>query len=178
MSVCIHVCMCVGLVSSCNFNIGKDSEHVQGNVCNVYTTCNLFPSGSSNAVQQCYDQYNTGNDAFGNCGYSGTAFVACAPEDVLCGQLQCDSGNYQRQVNIGVNIRTGRVRANGGIEDCRSFSPLSPPTDFMHPGLVEDGSKCGDERVSISYVLILSPYVCNFSLEEGERAWGLGYIIV
>ena len=101
------------------------------------------------AVQQCYDVYNVGNDEFGNCGYSGGRLVSCAPEDVLCGQLQCDSGTFQRQVNIGVNILTGRVRVNGVVEDCRSFSPLSPPTDITHPGLVEDGTRCGDNRVSI-----------------------------
>lgn len=116
------------------------------------------------AVQQCYDVYNVEANEFGNCGYSGSAFVACSAEDVLCGQLQCDSGTFQRQVNVGVNILTGRVRVNGGIEDCRSFSPLSPPTDTMHPGLVEDGTRCGDNRVSI--IIIVSsqgsppPIVC------------------
>lgn len=100
------------------------------------------------SVEECYDEYNTGSDDFGNCGYSSGAFVACAPEDVLCGQLQCASGTYQRQVNIGVNILTGRVVVNRRVEDCRSFSPLRPPSDFIHPGLVEDGTKCGDERVN------------------------------
>ena len=101
------------------------------------------------AVQQCYDVYNTNSNEFGNCGYSGGTFVACAPEDALCGQLQCDSGTFQRQVNIGVNIPTGTVHANGVFENCRSFSPLFPPADFMHPGLVENGTGCGDNRVSI-----------------------------
>ena len=100
------------------------------------------------AVEECYDTYNTDSNRFGNCGYSNGVFVACAPEDILCGQLQCSSGMYQSRVNIGVRILTGRVRVNGVLEDCRSFSPINPPTDFMHPGLVEDGTRCGDERVS------------------------------
>ena len=100
------------------------------------------------AVEECYNEYNTGTDSRGNCGYSNEVFVACAPEDILCGQLQCSSGTYQRRLNIGVRIRTTRPTVNGVTETCQTFSPLSPPTDFMHPGLVEDGTRCGNERVS------------------------------
>ena len=101
------------------------------------------------AVQQCYDVYNIQANEVGNCGYSGSAFVACSAENVLCGQLQCDSGTFQRQVNVGVRVLTRSVRVNGRNENCRSFSPLSPPTDTMHPGLVEDGTRCSNNRVSI-----------------------------
>ena len=104
--------------------------------------------GSSMAVEQCYEEYNTRSDRSGNCGYSDGAFTACSPENALCGQLQCDSGSFQRQVNIGVTLLTGRVRVDGTVEDCRTFSPTNPPSDFMHPGLVLDGSKCGDQKVS------------------------------
>lgn len=103
--------------------------------------------GSSMAVEECYDTYNIGNNLFSNCGYSNGATVACAPEDVLCGQLQCSSGTYQSQVNIGVYLLTGSVNVDGRNENCLSFSPLSPPADFIHPGLVEDGTKCGDGKV-------------------------------
>ena len=111
------------------------------------------------AVEECYVEYNTGNDRFGNCGYSSGQFVACSANNILCGQLQCASGTYQRQVNVGVNILTGRVRVNGIVEDCRSFSPINPPSDFMHPGLVEDGTRCGDEKVSSSDIV-----QCNYNI--------------
>ena len=116
------------------------------------------------AVQQCYNEYNVRGEGVGNCGYSGAAFVACAADDVLCGQLQCDSGNFQRQVNLRVTLWTGRVTVNRESQDCLSFSPSSPPTDFMHPGLVEDGTKCGDERVSIDYCFYVATQILLVSL--------------
>ena len=99
------------------------------------------------AIQQCYDIYNTQGTQFGSCGYSNEEFMACSDQNVLCGQLQCLSGSFQNTIS-GVTPLTGRIRVNGETVYCRSFAPSTPTTDLMHPGLVQDGTKCGDEMVS------------------------------
>ena len=104
-------------------------------------------AGSSNAVEQCYYQLNSRGDGVGNCGYSNGAFVACSGGDRLCGQLHCDSGTFQGQVSIGVYIYTADVIVNGVSKDCLTFSPITTPTDLIHPGLVQNGTKCGDQMV-------------------------------
>ena len=102
------------------------------------------------AVEECYYRYNTIGNAVGNCGYSNGELIACAPKDILCGQLQCSFGTFQNRVNIAAYILTGSVSIDGGNEYCLSFSPISPPSDFIHPGLVEDGTKCGDGKVLLN----------------------------
>ena len=97
--------------------------------------------------QVCYDDLNTDGNRFGSCGYSDGGFVPCSSANVLCGQLQCDSGSYQDTIS-GVTPSTFRIRTSSGTINCRSFAHTNPPTDLMHPGLVQDGTRCGDDRVS------------------------------
>ena len=108
---------------------------------------------SSAAVEECYTTKNVAGNGAGNCGYSNGALVACSGEDSLCGQLQCASGTFQNQVNIGVNTYTDYIYVNVDWtpHTCRSFSPDFPPFDSVHPGLVIDGTKCGDQKVSFFY---------------------------
>ena len=104
---------------------------------------------SSAAVEECYTTKNVVGDGPGNCGYSSGTFVACSGEDSLCGQLQCASGTFQSQVNIGVYTWSSSVIVGWTFHTCLSFSPDFLPPGSVHPGLVKNGTKCGDQKVSL-----------------------------
>ena len=122
-----------------------------------------FGSGSRKGVAECYTQRNVVGDTYGNCGHSSTAFQQCATSDVLCGQLQCTVGQYQARVNVGVTIATAYAYSSGRWERCQSFTTQPGAVDTNSPGLVLDGTKCGNSRmcqdqkcISISQITTLS----------------------
>lgn len=86
----------------------------------------------------------------GNCGYSRGEFIACEPEHAQCGQLQCTAGDFMRgDVSGSLTIFTDFARNDDGdFEECRSFT-TSPDSDTVSPGLVADGTKCGNASVSV-----------------------------
>lgn len=98
------------------------------------------------SAELCYSVFNVRGNFAGNCGYSGGTFDACVQKDVLCGQLHCDSGNFINNENRAVTIIRNAVRGN----QCVSFTS-GPESDTPSPGLVDDGSKCGDEK-AINFV--------------------------
>ena len=77
-------------------------------------------------------------------------FLPCDPDHALCGQLQCGEGQFTRgDVAGSLRIFTSSVRVGGVTESCMSFTTL-PDSDTMSPGLVQDGTKCGNGTVSYS----------------------------
>lgn len=81
----------------------------------------------------------------GNCGYNRGTFLPCDPEQVLCGQLQCQEGDFTRG-DVAGSVRIFRFTFGSG-EVCRSFS-TDPTSDTINPGLVQDGTRCGNGSVS------------------------------
>lgn len=102
----------------------------------------LFHAGSNGSSLECYE-INARGDQFGNCGSSQGAFVACQVEDVTCGQLQCGQGTFMDPGSGGkITILTFNLPG----EVCKGFTN-SPEDDFLSPGLVADGTRCGNESV-------------------------------
>ena len=100
--------------------------------------------GSTDAGERCYTELNVQGEGFGNCGYNSANYIACETEHAQCGQLQCDGGTYMRgEVQNSVFIYT---RFTSLRERCMSFSP-EPGTDTPNPGLVTDGTTCGNASV-------------------------------
>lgn len=100
--------------------------------------------GSEGGSEDCYTRLNVDGDQFGNCGYSGGAFVPCPPEHAQCGQLQCTEGEFVRG-DVGGFLSILRTSLGGG-ETCRSFTS-QPSSDTPSPGLVADGTRCGNGSV-------------------------------
>ena len=98
------------------------------------------------SVEECFTTFNVRGIAVGNCGYSGGQFVGCAVQDALCGQLHCDSNPqlFVNNANRAVTIFTNGVGGN----PCISFT-TRPTSDTPSPGLVADGSRCGNDMVSL-----------------------------
>ena len=96
-------------------------------------------------MPECYTEYNVLGLENGNCGVLAQECVPCAPENAQCGQIMCEQGNFQASPVFNVFVQSVMVGLTE--ETCKTFS-LNTSIDFMHPGLVEDGTKCGSEFVS------------------------------
>ena len=104
---------------------------------------------AENGVPECYSELNTQGSQLGNCGARDGRYVACTQEHTQCGQLMCNGGTYQFSELPGINprISTQVVSSNGADRTCSSFT-LFPTADTISPGLVPDGTRCGNESVS------------------------------
>ena len=112
-------------------------------------------TGTNNGIDECYTGYNTRGDRFGNCGHSGGSYNPCADEDIFCGQRFCEVGDYMG--NSGVTLFTvSAFDENRVLQECNAFG-IPPSADFVSPGLVSDGTRCGGEQVCLSR----SVYLCR-----------------
>ena len=105
---------------------------------------------SENGASECYSQLNTQGRQIGNCGSRGGQYVACETEHAQCGQLMCNGGTFQRSATPGLAPRINRqtILVNSTVRElCYSFT-LSPASDTVSPGLVTDGTRCGNTSVS------------------------------
>ena len=106
--------------------------------------CLLLNVGSRVGVDRCFSAFNVRGNTGGNCGSSEGQFVSCATQDALCGQLHCDAvpSRFINNANRAVTIISNGVGGN----PCVSFT-TSAGADTPSPGLVADGSRCGNEKV-------------------------------
>ena len=79
-----------------------------------------------------------------NCGSNRGRFIPCTPENAQCGQLQCMEGDFTRG---GVSESLTIFRSTRGSLTCRSFT-TEANSDTVSPGLVPEGTRCGNQRVS------------------------------
>lgn len=144
---------CTGDSSDCPMNVNKqdttpcgddDQYYCFSGFCKTYDEpCQLaFGGGSGKGSDDCFTAFNTDGNQFGNCGYNSVDFIACDPSDVFCGQLHCIPGNFQLDLEFSLTILTVSV----GDQSCRSFTS-NPGEDFMSPGLVQDGTRCGNQSL-------------------------------
>ena len=115
----------------------------------------MSPSvGTNKGVDGCYAN-NEDGDALGNCGHdiARDTYIPCAPEDAMCGVLYCEVGEFNNVDRISTFVVTVNGRdENGRFQQCRG-SVTAATSDAINPGLVDDGTKCGDDRVCSSDVL-------------------------
>ncbi len=71
----------------------------------------------------------------------------------MCGLLFCESGEFNNVNNVFTTIITVTHRDDNGVrQDCRaSVAPVT--SDVINPGLVEDGTRCGDQSVSVIEII-------------------------
>ena len=105
------------------------------------------PTGE-NSVPECYS-YNTQRGIIGNCGYDAdtNTYLACAPENIECGRLQCRHLSEKPIFGDSTVVQTAYsfVRLSSGTDAaCRviktSYKGGKREPD---PGMVQDGAKCG-----------------------------------
>lgn len=121
----------------------------------IRSSVRLFiDSETEKGVPECYTQLNIAGSQSGNCGARDGQYVACAPEHAQCGQLMCDGGRFQFNELSGLSVRTNAetVTSDSVTQTCSSFT-LPPAADTVSPGLVPDGTRCGNESVSSGFII-------------------------
>ncbi|XP_053548593.1 disintegrin and metalloproteinase domain-containing protein 9 isoform X2 [Bombina bombina] len=104
----------------------------------------LFGEGSSKGNDSCFQKANLNGDRYGNCGMSGTSYKKCSKADSLCGKLQC-TGDVKPILNAQVTTFYMEEKYK-----CTSVD-FSLGTDVPDPGLVHQGTACGEGKACVNY---------------------------
>ncbi|XP_065828493.1 uncharacterized protein [Oscarella lobularis] len=150
--------VCTGVSARCPTNLYKyDGTNCTGvdendmgicyrGVCNTRTVqCRDFwgpdaVTGSS----RCY-RTNLDGRFYGHCGGNPTdGYIPCEEANVMCGKLQCLSPLEKPTVSRAWRSASYRI----GSETCRSVS-VTVEDDERDPGLVGDGTTCGNGMICI-----------------------------
>eukprot|EP00118_Oscarella_pearsei_P020754 m.227162 g.227162 ORF g.227162 m.227162 type:complete len:623 (+) comp40036_c0_seq29:807-2675(+) len=103
----------------------------------------LWGPDSTAAKDVCYEAYRRFQCTSTN--DDGTNNPRCNPKNKLCGQLLCKTD--RKWPIIGNALRTKNIKA-GSIQ-CKS-TEVSLGPDVPNPGVIRDGTKCGDGKICYS----------------------------
>lgn len=87
----------------------------------------------------------------GNCGYNRVTniFSKCEDENIFCGMLHCN--HLSERLEFGMKsvsiLSNSFISKEGSILSCRT-AIVDLGLDQVDPGLVPNGAKCGDGKVS------------------------------
>eukprot|EP00118_Oscarella_pearsei_P003076 m.12800 g.12800 ORF g.12800 m.12800 type:complete len:797 (+) comp24295_c0_seq1:78-2468(+) len=156
---------CTGVDRQCPSNVfERDGTNCTGSgqeaglcyhaMCHTRTEqCLLFwGTEATDGSSGCYGA-NVNGKFYGHCGGSDPNYIACSDEDIFCGKLQCFSDLSQPTVT---NRAWSSATYTVGQQVCRSIS-LKVEDDEMNPGLVRDGTKCGNGKICLSSKCVAVP---------------------
>ncbi|TRY96845.1 hypothetical protein DNTS_015414 [Danionella cerebrum] len=106
----------------------------------------IFGKKAKAAPELCFKDVNSKGDRFGNCGYPSSGFRKCESRNAMCGKLQCE--NVQAAIPFGIKpsfIQTPLAGTTCWGVDFRLGS------DVPDPGMVNEGTKCGDNKVCLNF---------------------------
>ncbi|XP_062504018.1 disintegrin and metalloproteinase domain-containing protein 12-like isoform X1 [Corticium candelabrum] len=147
---------CTGALKDCPQNIckqdGVSCDSNQGYcyqaLCRTHSRqcTTLWGPDGSNAPETCYQRINIAGDLYGHCGKtSNNKFKPCEASDVFCGKIQCSSS--KSYPIIGTTKQS--TSYTFGNVTCRGAS-VNLGEDILDPGVVEDGTKCGENKICLS----------------------------
>ncbi|XP_028651068.2 disintegrin and metalloproteinase domain-containing protein 9 [Erpetoichthys calabaricus] len=152
VDVCDFPEFCNGSSAFCPFDTyvmngypcANNTTYCYNGICQTfdYQCQQLFTSAAKKAPDTCYQIINTGGTNFGNCGPGN---VKCAPQDVLCGKIQCinvDANNPPPGAFITTFNQNNVVCVN-------VFFDLG--SDVPDPGYVHTGTGCGTGKACVNY---------------------------
>ncbi|XP_069579982.1 disintegrin and metalloproteinase domain-containing protein 9-like isoform X2 [Brachyistius frenatus] len=102
----------------------------------------IFGSKAKAAPEICFKDVNSKGDRFGNCGYHNYGYKKCESRNALCGKLQCS--NVQAVTVFGIEPSIISTPIAGG--KCYGVDFMLG-SDVPDPGMVNEGTKCGDNKV-------------------------------
>nr|CAB3219988.1 disintegrin and metalloproteinase domain-containing protein 12 [Phallusia mammillata] len=109
---------------------------------------NVWGPGAVNGADICYQLVNKRGTKNGNCGKDDNGkFVKCSEENAKCGKLQCTGGNTHPIVNRNYNAYKNTITIDGVKTVCKTTHSDANASDVSDPGLVKDGSTCGNGMV-------------------------------
>ncbi|XP_063629788.1 disintegrin and metalloproteinase domain-containing protein 12-like [Cydia splendana] len=131
---------------------GREQAYCVRGSCRSHTDqCRLLwgVTGAS-SDDKCYNNSNIKGDDHGNCGYDrvNQIYRRCAPQDVMCGMLQCRHLNERLEFGMenAAVLTATFINNNGVIIPCRTVI-IDLGLSDVDPGLVPDGAKCGPDKM-------------------------------
>ncbi|XP_076308141.1 zinc metalloproteinase-disintegrin-like MTP4 isoform X3 [Tachypleus tridentatus] len=129
--------------------------------------CRRLWGDSQMGSLQCFKENKRGYQ-YGNCGYQqqNQSYIACEPEDILCGLLHCSKGE---DLVIGSKSSYTRYTSkwSGSSEIICVMATVDMGLTVKDPGQSPDGAKCGKSKmchegrcVDVTDIITSCPYNC------------------
>ncbi|XP_069378979.1 disintegrin and metalloproteinase domain-containing protein 9 isoform X2 [Paralichthys olivaceus] len=128
----------------------------------------IFGPKAKAAPEICFKDVNSKGDRFGNCGYHNYGYKKCESRNALCGKLQCS--NVQAVTVFG--IEPSIISTPIGGAKCYGVDFMLG-SDVPDPGMVNEGTKCGDDKVCMNFEC-RSADVMKFDCDVGGKCHGHG----
>uniref|UniRef100_A0A8C9X2J1 ADAM metallopeptidase domain 9a n=1 Tax=Sander lucioperca TaxID=283035 RepID=A0A8C9X2J1_SANLU len=128
----------------------------------------IFGSKAKVAPEICFKDVNSKGDRFGNCGYHNYGYKKCESRNALCGKLQCS--NVQSVTVFG--IEPSIISTPIGGAKCYGVDFMLG-SDVPDPGMVNEGTKCGDNKVCINFEC-RSTDILNYDCDVEKKCHGHG----
>uniref|UniRef100_A0A3Q1IF28 ADAM metallopeptidase domain 9 n=1 Tax=Anabas testudineus TaxID=64144 RepID=A0A3Q1IF28_ANATE len=128
----------------------------------------IFGAKAKAAPEICFKDVNSKGDRFGNCGYYNAGYRKCESRNALCGKLQCS--NVQQTTVFGIEPSIITTPIAGG--KCFGVD-FRLGSDVPDPGMVNEGTKCGDNKVCMNFEC-RSADVLNYDCDVEKKCHGHG----
>ncbi|XP_037919023.1 disintegrin and metalloproteinase domain-containing protein unc-71 isoform X3 [Hermetia illucens] len=123
----------------------------------------IWGYGSTAADHQCYEQFNTKGSPNGHCGVDNYVnYIKCAPENILCGSLQCKEGERQPPgFDDPSQLILRTIVSIKGVEyECKTNNGKIGSNEFPEHGVVKDGTPCGENLICVNRTCVsLFPHI-------------------
>ncbi|XP_029295007.1 disintegrin and metalloproteinase domain-containing protein 9 isoform X2 [Cottoperca gobio] len=130
----------------------------------------IFGSKAKAAPDICFKDVNSKGDRFGNCGYHNYGYKKCESRNALCGKLQCSNV----QVVTVFGIEPSIISTPIGIGGAKCYGvDFMLGSDVPDPGMVNEGSKCGDNKVCMNFEC-RSADILNYDCDVEKKCHGHG----
>ncbi|KAM3867601.1 disintegrin and metalloproteinase domain-containing protein 9-like [Diretmus argenteus] len=128
----------------------------------------IFGAKAKASPDICFKDVNSKGDRFGNCGYQNYGYKKCESRNALCGKLQCSNVQGSMVYGIMPSIITTPIAGTMcyGVD-------FSLGSDVPDPGMVSEGTKCGDNKVCMNYEC-RSADVLNYDCDVEKKCHGHG----
>ncbi|XP_068617002.1 disintegrin and metalloproteinase domain-containing protein 9 [Brachionichthys hirsutus] len=128
----------------------------------------IFGSKAKAAPDICFKDVNSKGDRFGNCGYHNYGYRKCESRNAMCGKLQCS--NVQAVTVFGIEPSIISTPLAGA--KCYGVDFLLG-SDVPDPGMVNEGTKCGDDKVCMNFEC-RSADILNYDCDVEKKCHGHG----
>ncbi|KAI5622121.1 disintegrin and metalloproteinase domain-containing protein 9 precursor [Silurus asotus] len=147
---------CSGSSALCQVDVFKQNGHpcregvaycYNGQCQHYESQCQaLFGPKAKVAPEACFKDVNSKGDRFGNCGYQNYNMKKCESRNAMCGKLQCEN---VLQIEV-FGIKPSIIQTHIGGTICWGVD-FHLGTDVPDPGMVNEGTKCGENKVCLNY---------------------------